>query len=292
MKINEISPCGALEIEINLQNASKEQLYEIAKLTCKNVTILIRNQNLTKKNLIEIYTTLGSAHKRKFFFSDDEYPEICLVTNKRSEKGEKLGVFADLELGWHSNGNTRSNPDQDLIMLYCEKPGLGGDTSFVNTKMAFEELSDEDKKYYETLTSEIRFDVSHKEKFYDLSKDDPEYQVFSGVSEKKRGLDTDYGIAKKPLVCEHRYTKDKALYFCYPLIERLVDDKGDTVDSVVVEKLKAHVFQKRYIYEHKWQPGDVIFNDQVMGLHKRTAVSREVERLLYRLCFNLKHVKW
>ena len=122
----DIKPLHAnfIELKGSLKEASDSDLKKIGQLISQHVLILMRDQELDRKDLIRITGTMGQHARRKYFFNDPEYPEIIRVTNKRDSEGKKMGVFADLELGWHSNGNTRKNPPLDAIALYCVKKGL------------------------------------------------------------------------------------------------------------------------------------------------------------------------
>ncbi|MCJ8276853.1 MAG: TauD/TfdA family dioxygenase [Bdellovibrionales bacterium] len=289
----QIKPLKAnfIQIDIPLKTASVSEIKEIGRLLNEHVLVLFRNQNLSKDDLIRITSVIGKHARRKFFFNDPEHPEIIRVTNKRDDGGNKLGVFADLELGWHSNGNTRKNPPLDAIALYCVKKGKGGDTYFSNNSLSYKDLPPERKLLLENIKCHIRFDPTREDTFYKLSPNDPEYSVFTGTADKKMGIDTDYGTVIKPLVCVHRYSKKSSLYFCYPVIDELTSIDGSSFDKEEVWNfLKEYMFTEKYVYKHIWQEGDLILNDQWLGFHRRTAVDPSCERYLHRLAFDYSNL--
>ena len=51
-----------------------------------------------------------------------DYLGLFRVTNERKD-GEKIGIFADKELDWHSNGNGRKSGKECCAALYCVRPG-------------------------------------------------------------------------------------------------------------------------------------------------------------------------
>jgi alpha-ketoglutarate-dependent taurine dioxygenase len=48
------------------------------------------------------------------------------------------------------------------------------------------------------------------------------------------------------------------------------------------EELSDHLHSPRYLYQHRWQPGDLLVIDNQRTLHGRTAISSDGVRLLFR----------
>ena len=102
-----------------------------------------------------------------------DYPGLFRVTNERKE-GEKIGIFADKELDWHSNGNGRKSGTEACVMLYCLKPGENSVTSFCDTRQAYNDLSKEDRHYYDNIDCNFKFENNT---FYKLEEDDKRYYI-------------------------------------------------------------------------------------------------------------------
>jgi taurine dioxygenase len=289
---------NAVELDFNLLTASNEDLKEFVKIIPDHHLILIRNLPTDKSKLVEVINKIGKTFIRPegLYFTDPEAIEITRVTNARDEQGKKLGLFADLELCWHSNGTLRKDVKQVTLMLYCVKPGdLGyGITGFCNMRKAYEDLPDDVKDLIDSM--EVRHSmkafageipsIGKNDGGYKLTQDDPEYEIFNGSNVNRQG-ETLYTTEKeevwKPLVVTHPWHGQKALYFIPSVIVEWRNPKYANFDSNWLwNYLYDHCFQEKYIYQHEWKPGDMIFNDQYYGLHNRNEVRGD--RLLWRFC--------
>jgi alpha-ketoglutarate-dependent taurine dioxygenase len=259
---------------------SKDELHEFGRAIPADNVILVRNQDLTEERLLHVLETIGNVLKPDQFFMHPDYPGLFRVTNERKE-GEKIGIFADKELDWHSNGNGRKSGKESCVSLYCIRPGENSVTSFCDTRQAYLDLSQEDKDFYDSIDCTFKFENGT---FYDLDKDDKELKMFEG------GAKSFAEGVTKPLVYTHPYDKEKGLYFTFHYIREMwVRGTTELLDKQpIFDKLMAHIFQDKYMYDHDdWQPGDFIFMDQFHSIHKRNAV--EGDRFLYRASFDYDH---
>ena len=304
MKIlNELS--NGIELDFDIASASRDEILEFAKRLPYYNVVLLRNLDLTKKQLTDIMSTIGKGRSPGQYFNDEEYPDIFHVTNKRDEKGRKLGFFADLELGWHSNGVTRPRPVEIAFSLYCVKPGEDSITSFCNTREAYEDLPIDVKELVDNIDIRLNFHaftgeiktIGTNDGGYKLTSDDPEYAVFAGKitgsNQAKIVHNVDLnGIQNgpiKPLVATHPWTGHRSLYFQSNFITDWWHRYNKEFDSLELWKfLNEHTFQEKYIYHHKWKTGDWLWADQWNSFHRRNAVKGD--RLVYRLCCDNHHL--
>jgi|TARA_B110000240_G_scaffold133644_1_gene148375 alpha-ketoglutarate-dependent taurine dioxygenase len=288
---------NGIEAEFNLLQATQEELNDFVKKIPDHHFILLRNVPSNKEKLVEAVNKMGrssTVQKKTVFWADQDSLEITRVTNARDEEGKKTGLFADLDLCWHSNGGLREKVKQVTLMLHCVNPGNPeyGITGFCNMKQAYKELPNDVKELIETM--EVRHSmaaftgegptVGKNDGGYKLTPEDPEYEIFDGSNGKKHHGGTTYtDQVWKPLVVTHPWHGEKALYFIPSLIEEWRNPTHPDFNSDWLwNYLYDHAFQDKYIYKHKWQPGDMVFNDQYYGLHNRTEVKGE--RLLWRFC--------
>jgi len=264
-----------------LKNLPTEEITEWAECLAQDNVVLLRDQDATKEDLVRVYDAIGRVCMpvdrktgKKEFFADDEYPQLMRVTNERKE-GEKIGIFADKELDWHSNGNARNQGKECCVALYCVKEGHKSVTSFADMREAYRDLPQDVKDELEEIECLYKFENGT---FYDLDDDDKELEMFENRGVYKDGV-------KRPLVYTHPYDGDRGLYFTFHYIKEAY---GTSRWEELYKYLMNHCFQKKYIAEHKWRPGDWIFMDQFHSLHKRNAV--EGERLLYRTAMDYKKV--
>ena len=59
----------------------------------------------------------------------------------------------------------------------------------------------------------------------------------------------------------------------------------------LLNMLFGHMEQKRFTYEHRWQPGDVLMWDNRCALHARTTFDPCEERMLRRVTLKGEPVK-
>ncbi len=249
---------------------------EFAKFLCQHILVVFKNQNLNKSELAMIANRIGRVEKLRVPFADKSVPEVLLVTNKKNEKGEFIGMFGEEELGWHSNGNSRKNIFDSCVALYCEMPGEETITKWVNTRKAFEELEEDYRDLAEKVSLNIKF---QNNRIYNLSKNSNEYKAFQKTS----------GFIRE-LVYEHPLDRKKGLYFPYHFVEKVnLPSDCEISEEDFLEELKKRVFKEEFMTDISFEKGDLVFSDQLHSLHKRSKV--QGDRLLYRLAFNYEKVR-
>jgi len=261
--------------DLDLSKLSVDELKDFGRNIIKDNIVVVRNQKCNEEDILRICETFGTVLKPKQFFMHPEYPGLFRVTNRR-ENGEKIGIFADKELDWHSNGNGRPSGKESCVALYCVEPGENSITSFCDTRKAYRELPDEIKEIVDDVDCTFQF---KNNTFYKLDEDDKELIMFENKRIYPEGV-------TKPLVYNHPWDNDKGLYFTFHYIRKMWRRSGKPLDEKwLKEYLIDHVFQEKYIYHHNdWKTGDFIFMDQFHSIHKRNQV--EGDRLLYRISFD------
>lgn len=257
---------------IDFNVMSSKEIREWGSNIISDNVVLIRDQTLDEDTLVKIYTSIGKVLRQNQFFMHPNYDCLYRVTNQRDDDGEKIGLFADKELDWHSNGNGRPSGLECCVALYCIKPGIDSVTSFCDTRRAYNELPDDIKEIVNDVDCTFQFENGT---FYDLDPDDKELVMFENTGIFPNGL-------TKPLVYSHPFSGERGLYFTFHYIRKMWRRSGTPLDqSWLKEYLLNHVFQEKYIYHHDtWRSGDLIFMDQFHSIHKRNEVRGE--RFLYR----------
>ena len=150
--------------DIKLKDMSNEEIRVWAKNLASDNVVLLRNQDCEKSDLVRIYDSIGRVCKpvdrktgKKEFFADDDYPQLMRVTNKRKD-GEKIGIFADKELDWHSNGNAREQGKECCVALYCVEEGTDSVTSFCDMRQSYRDLSDDVKEEVSKIECLYKFE--------------------------------------------------------------------------------------------------------------------------------------
>jgi alpha-ketoglutarate-dependent taurine dioxygenase len=268
----------AVRYELDFNQMTDDEIQAWGRNIVRDNVVLVRNQNLDEAGILRVCELIGNVLKPRKFFMHPDYPGLFRVTNERKD-GEKIGIFADKELDWHSNGNGRPSGKECCVSLYCVRPGEDSVTSFCDTRRAYDELPDDIKEIVNDVDCTFQF---QNNTFYKLEPDDKELQMFENKRIYPEGV-------TKPLVYNHPYDGGKGLYFTFHYIRQMWRRSGAELDQEWLKNyLMDHVFQEKYIWHHDdWQPGDFIFMDQFHSIHKRNEVKGD--RFLYRVSLDYDH---
>ena len=261
--------------DLQLKEASKEQLIDISQNIHKQGVSVFYNQDLKEQDYIDLMKKFGECEAPNLFMNPKKYPEIFLVTGKKDKSGKKIGMFGDTELGWHSNGNSRHLIDKILIGLYCVKEDINTTLSVCNTSMPFYDMSEKDQEYYRNITIRLKF---KNNTIYDLEEGDPELEFMS----KNKG-------SIRKLVGQHPHTGLEYFYFPYHFIIKAWEGKKKIDEKKLIKDLMPKIFKSQYQYHHIFKEGDLLLMDQFSSLHRRTPVM-DNNRLLWRIASDFKNV--
>ena len=136
------------------------------------------------------------------------------------------------------------------ILHAVTMPPNGGDTCFANMYAAYEALSEEDKRALDGLR------VIHS---WELSR---EKQGQKATPEEIR----DAPPMSHTLVRVHPDTGRKCLF----MGEHASHIEGRPIEEgrALLARLEAHATAERFIYRHRWRPGDLLMWDNRCLLHR------------------------
>jgi len=229
---------------------------------------VFHGQELNQQEYIDLCKRFGECEAPDQFMNPKEYPELFLVTGKRDSDGNKIGMFGDTELGWHSNGNSRHQIDKIMISLFCVQEDINTTLSVCHTGIPFKQLSNEQQEYYRTIKIKIKF---KNNTLYDLEDDDPELVFMSANKGSIRNL-----------VDVHPHTGEEYFYFPYHFICGAWEGKTKIDHEKIVSELMPIIFKPQYQTHHIFKKGDLLIMDQFTTLHRRTPVL-DNNRLLWRI---------
>jgi taurine dioxygenase len=226
--------------------------------------LLFRDQRLSEDDQLRFAARFGELGR---LVSQEahpgQHPSVMLVSNIR-EDGKLIGALPDGEMFFHSDQCYVERPCKATFLYAIEVPSTGGNTIFANTYRAYETLP-------ETVKARIAGRVALN--VYDY-----------GGSATKRSTDVAPDALRfaHPIVRTHPQTSRRALY-----INRLMTHSIVGMSPVESEALLTALFdyqeQPRFLYEHRWRPGDLVVWDNRCTLHARTDFSAAERRLLRRV---------
>ena len=193
----------------------------------------------------------------------------------RHEKHEKVQVFSNLradgtttgthpELGtlvWHTDKSYVATPSLATILRSPAIASEGGDTLFVNTQAAYDDLDEATKRRIDGLRAVHSWERSRQK-----------------VGEKPATAEQIAAAppVEHPVVRTHPVTGRKGLYLGSHASHVAGMDFDDGVR--LLAELEAFATQDKYIYRHKWRIDDVLMWDNRGTMHCVTPYDASTER--------------
>jgi len=208
--------------------------------------LCFRDQTLTKDEQIAFTEQFGTLERHIARNRGSDNPWVHTVSNLGAD-GRPSGKVNSTS--WHTDKSFRPEPSLATILHAVTMPPNGGDTCFANMYAAYEALSEEDKRALDGLR------VIHS---WELSR---EKQGQKATPEEIR----DAPPMSHKLVRLHPDTGRKCLFMGEHAshIEGWPMEKG----RALLARLEAHATAERFIYRHRWRPGDLLMWDNRCLLH-------------------------
>ncbi len=186
------------------------------------------------------------------------YPELFVVSNI-IENGKPIGS-TDAGFFWHSDLCYAAEPSRGSLFYAHEIPMQDGepkgDTLFASMTTAWDALSEEAKQ---TLLGRKAVN-----------------SYFAGYTRERKGAPRAPLTAEQrakvpdmlhPAVRTHPATGRKCLFVCEAYTTELVGLDPDQSRSLL-EQLFEHLKEDRFVYRHRWAPGDFLIWDNCATQHR------------------------
>jgi taurine dioxygenase len=190
-------------------------------------------------------------------------PEIVLVANIEG------GYTGNGELSAHSDHHWTPSPSAGSLLYALEVPTEGGDTSFYNMHLAYETLDEATKRRIEGLSL-----ITYNPFLVPEGGPRPKYRF-----EDKPLISP---VFPHPLVRTHPDSGKKILFLdASTEVEVVGVPKQEGAE--LVARLREHLEQPRFRYQHVWSVGDIVYWDNQAVLHARSAFDPSSRRVLKRI---------
>jgi taurine dioxygenase len=251
-----------------------------------HLVLLFRDQSLSDDTLMRVGrlfggTIGGGAHA---YYRDsatafnsqyiEGYPEVLAITNL-GEDGQPCadnGGLGSHEVVWHSDNSYVEIPPAGSLLYALEIPtGGGGNTSFNNQYLAYEQLPEDLKRA-----------IEGRSQVHDTSRNSAGV-LRPGVEVPRTPSDVK-GPAH-PLVRVHPKTGKRALYLgrrrAWPsnYIIGMPDEESETL----LDELWSHATRPALAWEHVWRVGDAVLWDNRCAMHYRTPIDPSRRRVMHRI---------
>lgn len=288
--LNVVPTGAALGAEIRgldlSQPVPEDEKEALRKAWAEHMVLLFRDQNIDDEQLLATSGIFGPPHEaaaRKYHLNVgakidnahtlSRHPSVSIIANV-DEHGNPVrenSGLGSLEVVWHSDNSYVEVPPAGSMLYSLEVPvNGGGDTSFNNQYLAYDELP-----------AELKRAIEGKVQVHDATRNS------AGVLRPGVTLPTrpeEVPGPKHPLVRVHPVTVKRALYLgrrrVWPsnYIIGLPNEESETL----LDKLWAHATQPKYAWTHIWRVGDIVLWDNRCCMHYRTEIDHAQRRIMHR----------
>ena len=235
-------------------NAIHDGMDEYAVLVFRGQPLTADEQLAFSKQLGEIEHAIGTSLRDD---KDARLPTTFAdVSNlDRDERpfdiNDRRRLFAIGNRLWHSDSSFKVIPAKYSILHAISIPSRGGNTEFAHMPSAYDALDEETKGEIDDLICEHSQIFSRQQVgFTELTKE--EIERFEPVRQR--------------LIRRHPKTGRKSLY---------LSSHAGRIDGLSVPDAKLllldlvnHATQKKFVYIHKWQMGDLVMWDNRQTMHR------------------------
>lgn len=230
--------------------------------------LVFHDQHLDEDGLVAFAERMGDVeiHLRQTRTSGRR--EVLLVSNIK-EDGKPIGRLGNQELNWHMDQIFMSQPTAGT-MLYAESvTPEGGDTWFCDLGAA-----------YTALPPALKAKVEGRRAVHSAATADRRVGIQLTEEQKRNAPEVVH-----PLVRTHPLANEKGLYFSMNHTAR-IDGMTEEESLPLLEELRAHATQPRFVYAHRWRVGDLVLWDNAATMHRRDPFPDRYPRLMRRVGIN------
>jgi taurine dioxygenase len=266
-EVRPLSPLFAAEvIGLDLRQPLDEGVRcEVYDAFVRYHVLAFRDQRLDKDEQIAFSRQFGTLERHIARNRGGDNPLVHTVSNLGAD-GRPSGVVASTS--WHTDKSFRPEPSLATILHAVTMPPDGGDTCFANMYEAYDALSAADKATLDGLRVIHSWELS-------LAKHGRQ-----ATQEEIR----DAPPMSHPLVRVHPDTGRKCLFMGEHASH--VDGWPVKDGRALLAGLEDHATEERFIYRHRWRPGDLLMWDNRCLLHRADPNfdAARFPRVLHRTC--------
>jgi taurine dioxygenase len=246
---------GAEVVGLDVRSATDGQVAAIRDALVTYKVLFFRGQDLTDDDQVELGRRIGDltpAHPVAGGI-DAAHPEVYSIDSADPEFS-----FSDV---WHTDVSFMERPPLGSLLRAVQLPAAGGDTSWVDSQLAYESLSAPVRQLVDQLTA---VHDGNREWGHFLKR---HLEQTGGIGNEWDGAQvTELVPVEHPVVRVHPETGRKGL-FVNPGFTSHVVGVSEAESRAILDLLYAHLTKPEHTVRHRWQAGDLGIWDNRATLH-------------------------
>lgn len=260
---------------LQLADVSAEHGYrEIRDLFEQHSLLLFRGQQLDDDRHIGLGQLFGSIEDRS---EGDNGPGPVMCTVGNIDDGAIVSDAGDLRIlrnianqQWHTDSSFMPVPALANILRADLVTDSGGETEFVSTRVAWQDLPQDLRSRIEGRVLRHRFTHSVGKVSAELAR----LQQYRKWPEQRwRAL------------WPNPRSGEEALYLASHVCA--VEGMKSAAGQALIEELVEFATQPQYVYQHRWRPGDVLIWDERATMHRGRPWPYQQARRLQSICISV-----
>ena len=233
--------------------------------------IVLPGQKLAARDLVAFGRLWGppEPHVIDTFHHPDD-PNVLVLSNVERD-GKPLGL-ADAGSYFHTDYSYLEVPARCTILYALQMPSTPAGTTFADQTRAYEDLPEAMKARVDPLVG--RHHYGNRD---DLDEGSRTAASYLNDQQKKKVTWVRHRIARP-----HPRTGRKALY-AVAGSSFGIEGMADAAALALLDQLKAHATQPKYLHTHDYRVGDVVVWDNAQLLHKAPLPDPREARTLWRV---------
>ncbi|MBO0847113.1 MAG: TauD/TfdA family dioxygenase [Nocardioides sp.] len=232
---------GAEVLGVDLRDLTDDQILAIRSALVEHKVLFFGGQDLTDAAQVDLGRRLGEltaghpvAHSPAV-----QHPEIYNIDSTDPEFS-----FSDV---WHTDVTFMDKPPLGSILRAVQLPTSGGDTSWVDTQLAYDSLSAPVRQLVDQLTA---VHDGNREWGAYLRRRQGQGNIWDGKQV------TELAPVEHPVVRVHPESGRPGL-FVNPGFTSHIVGVSDAESRAILDLLYAHLTKPEHTIRHRWQLGDV-----------------------------------
>jgi taurine dioxygenase len=214
----------------------------------EHLVIFFEDQTITPEQQRDFAARFGDLYVHPLYPGQSGLPEIMILEYDEKRRGHNNI--------WHSDVTYIQTPPQ-ASLLYAEVlPGIGGDTLWANTYLAYEALSDPLKELAGSLHAVHDFSKAFR----------PERFAEYGIAERAGKAYEDNPPVLHPVVRTNQQTGRKALFVNQNFTSRIAG-VSERESRALLDFFLAHLNQPEFQVRWQWKPNVAAFWDNRWTQH-------------------------